>query len=292
MSSKLIIHSAKGKGTTVSFKLPLCKIPDNEKHSGNSTANLGRGAFKDLVTRTLKHPKTGEQKAKSFPPHTCNEIEFEVYATKGTEEAKTTRQIGGLSEKLDRVKTRLQETEKQYLTEPDQIPIEPAVRPCNRSFHRKSSISIESEGIVLIADDYAGNRIVLAQMLAKLRVKSVQARDGVETCRIVKEHLEGSKRNEDIELIFMDLDMPEMDGIQAARNIRRMEDRLNRTKRIPIAVVTAFNTEDDKQICLKAGMQYFYSKPLSFSAIKALAKFHCKAYYENMSEQDVRKAKL
>jgi CheY-like chemotaxis protein len=287
MNSKLKVNSAKGKGSTFSFKLLLCKIPNGENYKENTTSSLGRGAFRDIVTMSLTDQRVKQQKAKSFSTRTCNDIPFEKYIVHPIEELKT-----ALNTNKGIEKNVVSHNNVSYPADIEQIPIEPSVKTCNRFFCRQSSAPVDMEGIVLIADDYVGNRIVLSQMLTKLHIKSVQARDGMETCKIVKESFEGSKKYGNIELIFMDLDMPEMDGIQAAKNIRIMEEKLNRSKRIPIAVVTAFNTEEDKQICLKAGMQYFYSKPLAFSAVKALVKIHCKGFSESMSEQYINKTKL
>jgi len=285
MNSKLKVNSAKGKGSSFSFKLPLCKIPDIENYKENTTSNLGRGPLRDMVARNLVDQGVTQQIAKSFSTHIHNNIEFEKYILNPTEEPYMKEAKTDLDTEKIVEKTKVRDNNIRYSTDIEQIPIEPSIKTCNRFLYRRSSTPTGMEGIVLIADDYIGNRIILSQMLTKLHIKSVQARDGVETCKIVKESLEGTKKYENIELIFMDLDMPEMDGIQAAKNIRIMEDKLNRSKRIPIAVVTAFNTEKDKQICLKAGMQYFYSKPLSFSAVKALAKIHCKGYHESMGEK-------
>ncbi len=130
------------------------------------------------------------------------------------------------------------------------------------------------EGVVIIADDYAGNRLVLVQMLGRLKVKSVEAGNGQEACKLVGKHLE-DPTEAPIDLILMDLDMPVMDGIQATMKIRGMEEKLRRDTRIPIVAVTAFNSENDRQMCFEAGMQHFVPKPVQYAALKSLLTTYC-----------------
>ncbi len=133
--------------------------------------------------------------------------------------------------------------------------------------------------VVVIADDYAGNRLVLVKMLEKLRVRTVEAENGQEACKLVVKYLE-DPREMPIALILMDVDMPVMDGIQATMKIRNMEERVHRATRIPIVAVTAFNSENDKQTCFEAGMQNFVPKPVQFSALKGLVATYCQLQSE------------
>jgi len=66
----------------------------------------------------------------------------------------------------------------------------------------------------------------------------------------------------DFDAILMDIEMPELDGIQATRNIRSFNQL------IPIIAVTAYANEKNKDECTKAGMNAFLAKPVTPDVIK------------------------
>lgn len=63
----------------------------------------------------------------------------------------------------------------------------------------------------------------------------------------------------DYDLILMDIQMPEMNGIEATRAIREIEE--TNGKHVPIVAITAFALEHDKKNCFEAGMDEFLAKP-------------------------------
>jgi len=67
------------------------------------------------------------------------------------------------------------------------------------------------------------------------------------------------------DIIFMDVQMPEMDGYEATRTIREME--LPRAKSIPIIAMTANVFQEDIMECLKAGMNSHLGKPLDLDEV-------------------------
>ncbi|MEI7725177.1 MAG: response regulator [Bacteroidota bacterium] len=121
---------------------------------------------------------------------------------------------------------------------------------------RQLAISIEDAILVgpgktiLIAEDNNINMKLLSVMLMKTGVKIITATNGDEA--IVE------FRNNKVDLIFMDVHMPERDGLQATRDIRKME---NPEKRIPIIALTAIAMPGDREKCMEAGMDDYLSKP-------------------------------
>lgn len=77
---------------------------------------------------------------------------------------------------------------------------------------------------------------------------------------------------EGFDLVFMDLEMPEMNGIDATRVIR--EDELTRGARIPIIALTAKATKEDREACMEAGMDDYLCKPVDPKLLYAVVNAH------------------
>jgi CheY-like chemotaxis protein len=120
---------------------------------------------------------------------------------------------------------------------------------------------------VLIAEDNAVNQKVAALMLEKLGFRADVAADG-------REVLEAVKRQR-YDIIMMDVQMPEMDGIAAAREIGRLfPDRHDRPW---IIAVTANAMRTDRDACLVAGMDDYISKPIIIEELAAALDRGCAA---------------
>jgi len=114
---------------------------------------------------------------------------------------------------------------------------------------------------VLLVEDNAVNQQVATAMLEQLGARVDVAADG-------KEALEQVALLP-YDLIFMDCEMPEMDGYAATAEIRRREDG---GRRIPIVAMTAHAMEGDREQCLAAGMDDYITKPVSPAAIGAVVR--------------------
>jgi two-component system, sensor histidine kinase and response regulator len=112
---------------------------------------------------------------------------------------------------------------------------------------------------ILLAEDNAINRALAAGLLGKRGHSLVHAANG-------REVVEAAAR-EAFDLIFMDVQMPEMDGFEATRRIRESEQETGRYT--PIAAMTAHAMADDRERCLAAGMDDYISKP--FRKVELLA---------------------
>ena len=111
---------------------------------------------------------------------------------------------------------------------------------------------------ILVAEDHAVNQKLAAAMLARLGHRAILAANGVEAIQ--------KWRGESFDLIFMDVQMPELDGLEAARRIRA-EERAPGTH-IPIVAMTARAMSGDRELCLQAGMDGYLSKPMSMHAVE------------------------
>jgi two-component system, sensor histidine kinase and response regulator len=106
---------------------------------------------------------------------------------------------------------------------------------------------------VLLVEDNVVNQQVALRMLAAFGLKAQVALNGVEAVERAK--------NERFDAIFMDCQMPLMDGYQATHAIREWE-RSENQPRAPIIAMTANAMQGDRERCLEAGMDDYLSKPL------------------------------
>ena len=106
----------------------------------------------------------------------------------------------------------------------------------------------------LIVEDYAGNVVVVSHMLKNINVSFDHAENGKQAVE-----MSGKKK---YDFILMDIQMPEMDGIQATISIRDREDKENLDK-IPIMGMTAHAMTTEKDKCFRIGMNEFITKPIN-----------------------------
>jgi CheY-like chemotaxis protein len=105
---------------------------------------------------------------------------------------------------------------------------------------------------ILVAEDNLINRHLAMRLLQGEGHTVVIATNGREAVRM---HAEA-----EFDLIVMDVEMPEMDGFEATREIRRAESAMD--KHIPIIAMTAHAMKGDQQRCLAGGMDFYVSKPV------------------------------
>ncbi|MCL1828049.1 MAG: response regulator [Oscillospiraceae bacterium] len=112
---------------------------------------------------------------------------------------------------------------------------------------------------VLLAEDVEINREIVTALLEPTLLETDCASDGAEAVRMFAEDPERYN------IIFMDLQMPVMDGFEATRAIRAMDHE--RAKTIPVIAMTANVFKEDVENCLEAGMDDHIGKPLDFDAV-------------------------
>ncbi|MCB5190798.1 response regulator [Methylobacillus arboreus] len=114
---------------------------------------------------------------------------------------------------------------------------------------------------ILLVDDDVRNVFALTSALEQRGMAVEVARNGIEAI---------SKLNQvpDIDLVLMDVMMPEMDGLEATRRIRAD----GRFERLPIIAITAKAMKDDQEQCIKAGMNDYLAKPIDLSRLHSLLR--------------------
>ncbi len=114
---------------------------------------------------------------------------------------------------------------------------------------------------LLIAEDEDINFILLKALLSSLNLNILRAKTGLEAVELCKS-------NSTLDLILMDIRMPEMDGCEATKLIRRFMPNL------PIIAQTAFTTEAEKNKAFESGCNDFINKPIKKDILLGLVKEH------------------
>ncbi len=127
------------------------------------------------------------------------------------------------------------------------------------------SIGHDGPHRVLLVEDYEGNIAVISYILETLGCEFEVARTGLQAVNVWKERAP--------DLILMDVQMPEMDGLTATRQIRSMEIEQG-LPRTPIIGMTAHAFVEDKDKCVNAGMDSYLAKPISEADLVAEMKLY------------------
>lgn len=128
-----------------------------------------------------------------------------------------------------------------------------------RKLNDQIRASLSGEDRILVVEDYEGNIVVIGYILDDLGLNYDVAKTGVEAINLWKE------RHYDV--ILMDVQMPEMDGLTASTSIRQIEKEKN-LARTPIIGMTAHALVADKNKCIEAGMDAYLPKPIVESDMK------------------------
>ena len=204
------------------------------------------GGF-SIAQRIKKNPKFGESEVvmltsfgSSGDAAKCSELGIDAYLTKPIKK----------SDLLDIINRRL----GSFHPEPE------TVSPVRPSAVSKSQTALT----ILLAEDNRVNQIVATRLLQKRGHTVVLAENGRAALEAVGKQV--------FDLVLMDVQMPEMDGLEATMAIRQREKISG--KHVPIVAMTANAMTGDEERCLQSGMDGFVAKPISaervFAAIESL----------------------
>jgi CheY-like chemotaxis protein len=122
-------------------------------------------------------------------------------------------------------------------------------------------MSDTSKPLILIVEDVESNYLYLNAVLSKIDAQIEWVKNGIEAVDFAKEH-------PDTKLILMDLQMPEMNGYDATREIKKMYPEM------PVIAQTAFAMSDDRTKAIEAGCDDYLAKPIrSKDLLDAVNKF-------------------
>lgn len=127
---------------------------------------------------------------------------------------------------------------------------------------------------ILVVDDHPVNQRLMVSMLRKLGYQTEVAEDGQQAVQMMLE----SER--DFDLIFMDLQMPILDGFGATKVIRASADGMVSGKSPWIIAMTADVMDGTRERCMEAGMNDYISKPLKLSSVKNVLTQYSDAFRE------------
>lgn len=117
---------------------------------------------------------------------------------------------------------------------------------------------------VLIVEDHPVNRKLVMLQLTELGLEADAVNNGLEAIEAFQ--------SGQYSLILMDCSMPVMDGFQATRKIRELEQEAGATSHIPIIALTAQAMVGDREECLKAGMDDYLSKPIKLRKVSSMLR--------------------
>jgi len=135
---------------------------------------------------------------------------------------------------------------------------ENADNPSTLQSQDNSTITFEGKHL-LLAEDVEINREIVVTLLEPTKIKITCAENGLEAVSIFNE------MPNSFDMIFMDLQMPKMGGLEATQRIRALEHK--NSKNIPIIAMTANVFREDVEKCLEVGMNGHVGKPLDFDEV-------------------------
>ena len=114
---------------------------------------------------------------------------------------------------------------------------------------------------ILVVDDDVRNLFALTTAFEKYNINTITAESGQEAINILNE-------NNNVDMVLMDIMMPEMDGYETTQKIRREHKNSN----LPIIAVTAKAMKGDREKCIEAGASDYITKPVKIDNLLSLMR--------------------
>lgn len=205
------------------------------------------------------------------------EKQKEIFDSFTQEKAETSRLFGGtgLGLTISKRLTELQdgkiyvesvqgEGSTFYVELPFEIERDPSPKSTILNNSRKSTPESLEGTTVLLVEDNAINQKVMMRFLERLKIQPLVAANGEQALDMIQDH--------PVHLVLMDLQMPVMDGYEATRSIRELDDR--KKADVPIIALTAAALKEVKEKVYTAGMNDYLTKPFNPSELQNKLEYY------------------
>ena len=143
--------------------------------------------------------------------------------------------------------------------------------------------SSKQKNYILVVDDNPFNLLVADNYIKEAGFHCKVAKNGLEAIELVKSDNNGANS---FKVIFMDCEMPIMDGFEATKILRERMDK-DEISKIPIVALTSHGQDDEIKKCLECGMVDFLPKPLTLNALMSvLSKLNVNFSSEKIASRD------
>ncbi len=231
------------------------------EEGNQAMALLRTGEFGGIILDTRLKDMTGIELLARLRDELGMQIPAIVY-TDGSltedEEAKLQRYAESIIIKGSRAIERLTAEVSLFLHKLDMKAADKKVKVVRTGQEREASLTGKK---LLIMDDDMRNVFALTSVLEEKGVKVIVGRNG-------KEGIQKLQQNPDVDLVIMDIMMPELDGYAAMREIRSKEA----FRKLPIIALTAKAMKEDRQKCIEAGASDYLMKPIDISKLISLLR--------------------
>jgi CheY-like chemotaxis protein len=122
---------------------------------------------------------------------------------------------------------------------------------------------------ILIADDTPTNLIILEDLLQEAGHEVVTVADGSDLVQQLAPMIEGDTKANRFDIVLTDISMPIMDGYEATRKIRKLEQAANTPVHVPIIAITAHAISEEQSRMREAGVDGIVTKPIRAEALAA-----------------------
>nr|POE79746.1 two-component system protein b [Quercus suber] len=245
MHGSVTVRSTVGEGSTFTMKIPLRHLQSRADSSASSTLTVPPQLAQAHSTDSVQPRRP----SLLLPDHVDEQT---LLSPDASTSAEAQPRLVGLSQPFF--------ASSQPLESPGSQPA--AMQKIVGDASRSGRIR------VLVAEDNKVNQEVVLRMLKLEDIYDVTvANDGQEAVDMIKESMRGEKPP--YNLVFMDVQMPNVDGLQSTRLIREIGYQA------PIVALTAFAEESNIKDCMDSGMNYFLSKPIRRPQLKKVLKEYC-----------------